>query len=441
VLRANVGRSVEIKTHDDKEWMTAEILSMPDVAPTLPQQRSTLLRVPPGRGDLILLRTESGVTAISPSRIVAVRLGDGEYGDTITRESTVPVVRFDVGRGRGNARRFEISYLAQGIAWSPSYVVAIDDEEKARISAKAVLVNDLTDLMETDVELISGYPSIEFAAVRSPMSLEPLGQLLDQVRSAGARGAMLGNDAIFRQRVDYYAETEERLAYPTMPTTPVAGEDTEDLYFYSLPDVTLKRGERGYFGLFAEDVPYTDLYTWDIPDYVDQEDRYQAQTDGAAEVVWHALRLTNTTGQPWTTAPAMTMKDGRVLGQATLPFTPRAGTSRLRITRAVSIRAEQEELEVQRTRDAARFHGYSYDEVIVEGTLKLTNFKPEDVTVEVTKEVSGEVGPADGSPEVVRLAKGMRRVNPRSRLSWNVDVPAGSENGVMLKYRYTFYTR
>ena len=73
------------------------------------------------------------------------------------------------------------------------------------------------------------------------------------------------------------------------------------------------------------------------------------------QVVWHALELTNTTEQPWTTAPAMTMKDGRVLGQSTLTFTPPEGASRLRITQAVSIKAEQAELEANELVENALF--------------------------------------------------------------------------------------
>lgn len=437
ILRANIGRTVELKTHDQEAWLTAEIVAMPDVTPQQPTPPPISPPNPPQRGDLLVLRLSGGGTmAMAPGRVVAVRQPEGNLLDTVARNTTETSVRFTAADGRGRDRSVALSYLAQGIAWSPSYVVEIDAEDRARLSAKAVVVNDLIDLNATRLELIAGFPNIEFGNALSAMSLQPLTQILNQIRSGGDYRS--NQPAIFEQRV---ALDEIGMPSPTMPATPVGGEATEDLYFYELPAVTLKRGERGYFPLFAAAVPYTDLYTWDLPDFVDQYDQYQTQPSERREVVWHALKLTNTTEQPWTTAPAMTMKDGRVLGQSTLLFTPPQGTSRLRITQAVSIKAEQAELEVERRRDAVRFHNNTYDEVILEGTLSLTNYKAEAVTVEITKILSGEVDAADGDPALVKLAQGMRRVNPRSRLTWTVAVPAGADRTVTLTYRYRFYTR
>ena len=40
------------------------------------------------------------------------------------------------------------------------------------------------------------------------------------------------------------------------------------------------------------------------------------------EEVWHCIRLENTGKTPWTTAPAETVKDGLIIGQDTLNYTP-----------------------------------------------------------------------------------------------------------------------
>ena len=437
ILRANVGRTVQLKIHDQEAWLTAEIVAVPDIAPEQPPSLRPPYPLPPQRGDLLVLGLPGGASmAMSPGRVVAVRQTEGTLNDTITRTTPATTVRFMAAEGRGRDRSVAVSYLAKGIAWSPSYVVEIDEEDRARLSAKAVIVNDLIDLNATPVELIAGFPNLPFANTPSALSLVPLEQILDGINSRA--GFFDRESALLSQRVAFEAVAAPS---PTMPATPVGGEATEDLYFYDVPEVTLKRGERGYFPLFAAAVPYTDLYTWDIPDFVDQNDYYQNQSNERREVVWHALKLTNTTEQPWTTAPAMTMKDGRVLGQSTLAFTPPEGTSRLLITQAVSIKAEQAEREVNRRREATRFNSYSYDEVILEGTLSLTNYKADDVTVEITKTVSGEVDAAEGDPQIVKLAQGMRRVNPRSKLTWTVEVPANPARPVTLTYRYRFYTR
>ena len=158
-------------------------------------------------------------------------------------------------------------------------------------------------------------------------------------------------------------------------------------------------------------------------------------------MVWHSIELTNTTEQPWTTAPAMTVKGGRVLGQDTMHFVPPGGSTLLRITQAISVDAQHNELEVERERGAAKFHGSTYDKVTIEGKLKITNHKAEPVTVRITKMITGEVVTAEADPEVVKLASGLRGVNPRSRLTWEVEVQPGADDGAEVTYRYSFFTR
>ncbi len=67
--------------------------------------------------------------------------------------------------------------------------------------------------------------------------------------------------------------------------------------------------------------------------------------------VWHALRLTNNTSIPWTTAPAETVSGGQVLGQDAINYTPVGTEATLKITVAVDVKADQAEFE---TRPAAQ---------------------------------------------------------------------------------------
>jgi len=158
-------------------------------------------------------------------------------------------------------------------------------------------------------------------------------------------------------------------------------------------------------------------------------------------VVWHALKLTNTTGKPWTTAPAVTMKNGRILGQDTIEYTPDQATTDLKITQALSISAEHNEYEIERQRGGTQFYGNNYDLVTVKGELAVTNYKDEPVTLEITKLLSGEVQKSAGDPQIVRLARGLRSVNPASRLVWKLEVKPGKENLKKLEYVYQVYVR
>jgi hypothetical protein len=124
-----------------------------------------------------------------------------------------------------------------------------------------------------------------------------------------------------------------------------------------------------------------------------------------------------------------------------LHFVPPAGSTRLRITQAVSIDAEQNEYEIERQRSAAQFHGYDHDLVTIRGELKVTNYKTEPVELVVTKLYSGELHEAEGEPQSTTLARGLRQINPRGKLEWTVTVPPGKDQAVTLTYTYKVYTR
>jgi hypothetical protein len=118
-------------------------------------------------------------------------------------------------------------------------------------------------------------------------------------------------------------------------------------------------------------------------------------------------------------------------------YTPPKGKTTLKITQAVSVKAEQGEFETNRKRNAAEFHGTSYDLVTIDGKLTVTNFKSERITLEITKKLSGEVKQSQPEAKVETLAKGLRRVNPNKKFTWTIDLDAGESE--KLEYTYEVY--
>ncbi len=443
VLEANIGRTLDLKIDD--AWNRLKIVDIPENHgnPVIQPRRENIIPppTPPGLGDLILVEDSMGVRAVPIHKVQEARLDSDDPHYTIHRPKMENVIEFrsepiNGSRRNGGGSAVSFTYLAKGISWSPSYVIDISEEDEASMSAKAVIVNDLIPLENASAELITGYPHIQFENTNSAFSLTPLDQILNQLRGQPReRMADVASNVMFQS-----VRAAKAMEMPSMPATPVSGESTEDLYFYELDKITLKKGERGYYPLFAGKIPYEHLYTWDIPNDVDPEGRsHRGRNQDSEEIVWHSLKLTNTTGRPWTTAPAVTMKNGRILGQDTLHFTPHRGTSDLRITRAVSVQAEQTENEVDRQRNAATFYRRSYDLVVLQGELAVTNYKDKPIQLEITKTISGEVQEVEGDFDITKLAQGLQSVNPQSQIKWNVEVKPGKENAVKLTYKYQFY--
>jgi len=448
LLEANIGKSVELWIKDRKEWQQYTILDIPKRHddPILQSRPENTIPIPPPfeRGEIVLLQGQTGREAIPISWVESIR----HYTtDSVARPVQENAVQMTVKPGKSDGNRdVTLTYLAKGIAWSPSYMLDINQEKKATIVAKAIVVNDLQPLDRTNLELIAGYPNIAFSEANSTFSLTPLFQTLEKLRGEAGRGSQqykfpVASNAVLTQRVAFDVDNDGFQNLPSMPATPVMGESAEDLYFYQIDDVTLKKGERGYYPLFSQEIPYEHVYTWEIPNYIDENAGYRGPQEQAtpAQVVWHALKLTNTTPQPWTTAPAITMKDNRILGQDTLHYTAKSAATNLKITQAVAINAEQNEYEVDRQRSSAQFYSRNYDLVTVRGELEVLNYKEEPVTIEITKTLRGEVQKADGEPKISRLAKGLRSVNPDSQLVWKVEIKPGKDNALKLTYTYQVY--
>ncbi|MBI1387982.1 MAG: hypothetical protein GC154_06000 [bacterium] len=441
LIEANIGKTVEF-FYNDATW-SGKILDVPrrNDDPITPMPKDVVpAPQPPQRGDIALIElSPQNIMAIPVNEIKRVKLSDSE-GYSLKRRVRENVIQFEVAKAPASKSKMVVQYLAKGLSWAPSYIIDISDENNAGMSAKAVLVNDLIPLNATHAELITGYPHIAFADQSSFLSLRPLDQLLQQVGETVEKYAnkrMLSNQAFYAGAAVMAADAFA----PSMPSQPVAGESEEDLFFYQLDGVTLKQGERGYFPLFTAEIPYKHLYTLEIPDSFGSIQQYNPgqQTPVQNLSVWHTLKLTNTTSSPWTTAPAMTMKNGRILGQDTIEYTPQGIEADLKITQAAAIRAEQNEYEIDRQANAMQQQRRSYDLVTVQGEVVVTNLKDEPIQLEITKTLTGELKSAEGDPEVKKLVQGLRQVNPTSRLLWKKEIQPGKENALKITYTYEVY--
>jgi len=392
---------------------------------------------------LMIVETDTGEMGINPQSIQRVDFIDAKAKRTFSRKSKS--MQFDVQLEKpAGGEKLTVSYLAKGINWAPSYMVDISNEDKALLAAKAAVINEACDFDNLTLQLVTGFPHLQFSDVISPLALkENLAQFLQALTRGQSQRARAD---VTTQRVMYQAAEAYSIADAIMPAYGAAevGKVTEDLFLYPVEKAQLKKGEVGYYPLFTESVPYKHIYQWNIPDYVTQQERYvydrrQEQQREPEEEVWHCLRLENTTKVPWTTAPGETVKEGLILGQDTLNYTPVNGETTLRITQAVSVKAEQVELETDRKRDAAQLYGYHYDLITLEGKLSVTNFQEKAITLEVTKNLSGEVKSSQPETKIETLARGLLRMNAVRKLTWTIELKPGERKE--LNYIYEVYVR
>jgi hypothetical protein len=444
LLKANVGRTVTIWTGAQPDsGITGEIIgfppdwSEPQPEPYAMLQRPTV-RWQPDSSGYMLLQTAGGMLALDPRSVARLSFGGEAPNTTLSRATEWLEIEATFG-GAASGDWLSVSYLARGISWAPSYLLDISEPGKANLTAKAEIINEAEDLQDTHIDLITGFPNLQFADILSPMTMkESLGQFLQSL----ARGASHLEDAsVITQSVAYNTAMGGGRRGGEGPVGPVpeygtsaAGQATGDLFLYPIEKVTLKRNETGYYPLFTESVPWAEFYEWSIPDYVTQEGRYEERSL-ANEVVWHNIRLTNATRVPWTSAPVQVMEDGQIMAQDTLRYTAPKAETVVRITQAVGVKAEQAEVVDSRKRDAVELYNSSFDLVTIKGTMKITNYTDEQVSVEVTKTLSGDVKATTPRAKDVTLARNLNAINSVHELTWKIGLGSGDSKEITYTYQ------
>ena len=361
----------------------------------------------PLKGNVLLLKTADGTKAVPIEQVTDVKF----VGKYATKVSDVEVrnlltLKLDWG-GKPPAKSAEVgmAYVQKGIRWMPSYRVELGDNGQAVVKLQATILNELADLKGATVNLVVGVPSFYFKDTTDPVALsQVLGQLSPYFQADNYTNNALGN-AIMTQNV---AMPRVNAPAPPADLGPVVegGTQSEDLFVFTVKNVTLARGQRLVLPVAQYALAYKDVYTLDIAATPPPEVRHQSGDTPAAQIarmmaapkVMHKVRLTNGATHPLTTAPALVLKDGRVIAQGMMTYTPKLNSVDVALTAAVDIRVKKADKEAKRTPDAVRVDGHGFWRVDLAGTLALTNSGAKPVEIEVTRHVLGSVDTAgDGA--------------------------------------------
>lgn len=366
----------------------------------------------PQKGSVILVKTAEGIRAAPIDGIKEVTFR-GECKRTLGGEEFRNLLTLDLdwgGQKPEATASVGMGYVQRGLRWIPAYHVTIDGAGKAKVKLEATLVNDLADLENVIANLVIGVPTFDFKGMLDPISLQtamaPVARNLDR----DAQGFL--SNALMSQRISFPAD--EAAPAGSGPSEPeVSGSvQNEDLFVFTVKNVTLRRGARMVVPVAEFELPYKDVYTLDVEfgppaevrgnlDAAKQEEL--ARKLGESKVV-HKLRLTNKSAYPLTTAPALLVSNGKLLAQSTMTFTSIGGEVDLPVTAAVDIKAKRTDKETGRTPDAAKWNDNSFNRIDLTGTLEITNYKDKPVVVEVSREVLGTLDSATPDGSVAQMS-------------------------------------
>jgi len=404
LIEGNIGAKVRITEAGLSAYETT-ILGIPT------RSSEELSRIsPPGspdklpqRGSIVLLKFEGGVKAVPIESIKEVTFLDEPRLQRADEEfRNIMTLNLDWGKRKSEqAVDVGMVYVQRGIRWIPNYRVDIDGKGNALVKLQATIINELTDVEDVKAHLVIGVPKFAFEKTPDPISLQQTVAQLSSHFRRNSRTAYAFSNMIMSQAATPVRRTEVSGGNEVLDVGPdvVGSGKNEDLYVFTLEHVTLKKGQRMVVPVAEYKLEYRDVFILDLPFGPPPEVRHRFNNDQQAKLaqlyhapkVMHKIRLANSAKCPLTTAPALILRQGRVIAQGMMTYTAVGASSDLDLTTAVDIAVEKLDKETDRVPNATKWDGHTYARSNLTGTIHLTNRRTETVYLEIRRSVLGHI--------------------------------------------------
>ena len=434
------GRKVRVYFSDEKmEPVRGVVGTIPDADPNRIVPRSRVYAQDPvmmqfrlrpviaGPPQTLILETETGQTLLTGMPIVRVDV-DGKI-DKVLRKRSVMI--FDVKSDK--PAKIRLYYLTKGITWMPSYRIDVTDPKRLTIEQTAVVVNDLRQLKDTEVSLISGFSKIECENVDAPFSP---GQTLHTFFQQLANRSRAAAPAVMTQQTFRSAGGTQE---DDLSAVGVAGEGP-DVHFLNVGKRSMEIGDSLSLSNGKESADYERIVEWTTPDWRDPWGRYAGSENKLPKDTepWDMLRFRNPLPFPMTTAPATIVAAGEFYGQNTSFWAAPNEMTRIPVTKTLNVRVHATEYERHENDPAQRqyiqLQGQNFRRAIIDVELTIVNRRVEPVRMLVNRRFSGELTQPLEDAKVHVLTDDLRGVNRKHEIQWEFTL----QSGEMRKWNYAY---
>lgn len=483
LLAANKGQQAKIELHDKtifsgvihevlveqtpagvppallESLRTRGALNLPDLDKVQVGDSQTMTAI---SGNNFILRTEEGDVMLQAGQVrsVLVKGMKSTLARTIVNKRRAKRLTFAFDKPQ-QKQGLSLMYFRPGVRWIPTYRVELSPEKgrkRATIALQAEILNEAEDLKDVPIDIVVGVPNFRFRQTPSPLVLESVlrNALLESDPQLMGQSSNSLSNAMYTQRsAEFRRDAAHANAVGEGGHVDLPGELTasgaQDLFVYSLPKLSIAKGERAAVPIFTAEVPYRDVYTWDV--HVSRHD-IEAAPSGAGvkspltlskNEVWHQIELTNSTNLPWTTGAALLMQNQQPLSQELLTYTPAKNDVRVPVTVSVETRGNFTEKEIGRDLKSLVWDGYNYARIAKQARLHLCNNKPETIEAEITLRLGGKVDAASDEAEITLGAfdqadwvqySGSPAVNNSSTVAWKIKLEPGQTFEPTVDYHF-----
>ena len=332
----------------------------------------------------------------------------------------------------------DVMYLQNGLGWTPEYLIEMTDKKNARITLRGICQNETNEHFEnTDCYFAIGVPNFKFAT--KPTSLVLSAAMENYLRqSTNADGVRLfANYQVPNMNTSNQFGSD---AVNNSSDNSADGEQQQDLFFYVIKNVSIKKGERIAFDLMTMTVPIEHLYRIQM-NKNDRETPLASVNDVGFEnrkTATHVIKFPNNSDKPLTTASALLVNAEKqpiqALSQDLLRYVPAKGKGDLVVTTTPDVLAEESYVELTRKAKAHEFRGYFYDAIRVKGKIAVRNYKKEAITMAVYKTIEGIMDKTNVAWEMTNTKDAKSYPNSINNITWKVDLKVGEEKIIEFEY-------
>ena len=439
LLWANTGKTATV-TLEGGDSFTGVVESVQPVASGIPAMQNTWQAAVFNEKSLVTLRQtdipNGGWITIPANEIRFVKFKEKPIA-TVSREVVTPRHLIELGFSTKKASQpLDMMYLANGLNWAPQYLFELTSENAATLTLQGEVANNLEDLTDTEVNLVVGVPNFQYAD-RPSFLIDFLQIILPR-----SSDRMLSN-ALVSQRANYGDVFDEMP--PPPPASGVEGSVNEDLFFYTLKNFTLPKGGRSMQPVFSEKIEISHVYECNLPGNNDQNRFFDESflfTASEQNKVFHTVKATNNTKQPWTTASILVMnKQGetRPVSQDLLTYTPNGGNTYIKLTESPDVKVKQAEREVSRQQGAYvdKRRNLYFDLVQVEGKIKVNNYKDKKLSLRLQRTITGNLQKSSKDWQKEEIVNPNNRLNKRTNVCWETAI--GAKGELEITYTYEIY--
>ncbi len=422
------GKMVTLTFRNDKLGsVTGTLVKL--AKPELPEGTMPGERVNPSQEQFLVLKTAKGRLYINPHDVMMIQTDDAD--DKIMQRR--PVLILTVEKSAKKPAVY-VSYLTSGLAWAPSYRVDISNAKSLAIEMAAVVRNEMADLDGAEIKLISGFPSVEFANVTSPLSAHTTWTKFFQEITTGSRAP---SHDLFNQRLANVSYQQESFR-PKLDLGAIPAGEGVDLHFESIGKRSLLRDEAISVHVGNAKADYERVIDWTVGTSSVAR-KYTGGGDQRKDEMWDVLLFKNPFQFPMTTAPAMVVENGRFNGQRTAYWTNVGEEAALKVTKSLSIRAVSREQEDGKANERVVVDDKNYTKIYLKGELTMSNHRKQAVKMLVRHSIRGIISEIDGTPKTTTREESLESVNRITDAVWTVTLNPGEEKKLTYKNSVLVY--